>query len=87
MPAVQRSGDSNTAGGSIKGGIPNVLVNGVPIAVEGLSVSAHPFKHFSQSTGGGSGTVRVQGRRVIRAGDKDTCGHSRQGGSANVRAG
>lgn len=87
MPAVQRKGDSNSAGGSIQSGVDSVRVNGISISVEGNSVSAHPFKHFGKTTSGGSGTVKAAGRRVIRTGDSDSCGHSRQGGSPNVKAG
>ena len=93
MPAVQRKGDPNGAGGVITSGVGSVLVNGRPIAVPGLGVSPHPCcgrprcsKHCSAKTGGGSRTVRVRGKPVILTGNKDTCGHSRSTGSPNVRA-
>jgi uncharacterized Zn-binding protein involved in type VI secretion len=41
MPAVQRQGDSNSAGGQATGGIASVRVNGRPIIVAGGSVSGH----------------------------------------------
>jgi uncharacterized Zn-binding protein involved in type VI secretion len=94
MPAVQRQGDPNSAGGVIMSGINSVLVNGRPIAVSGLRVSAHPCcgqrgcppVHCSAVTQG-RGTVFVNGRPVVATGDSDSCKHSRVGGSPNVRVG
>lgn len=92
MPAVQRQGDSNSAGGQATGGIASVRVNGKPIVVAGGGVSghapwgkAHP-PHAAAKVKGGSATVRAAGVPVIRTGDIDTCGHPRSGGSADVRA-
>jgi len=95
MPAVQRVGDANGAGGVITSGVGSVRVNGRPIAVIGKSVTAHPCcgakgcppVHCSATTSGGVGSVRAGGKPVIVAGDSDTCGHSRSGGSGDVRAG
>jgi uncharacterized Zn-binding protein involved in type VI secretion len=94
MPAVQRKGDANSAGGVITSGVGSVRVNGRPIAVNGLSVTAHPCcgqrgcpsSHCSAVTTGGKGSVRAGGRPVILTGMGDTCGHPRQGGSGNVRS-
>lgn len=92
MPSVQRKGDFNGAGGIVTGGDSSVLVNGRPVATPGLSVTPHPPcgpkapQHCVAVTTGGSGTVRVNGKRVLLTGNKDTCGHSRSGGSPNVRA-
>jgi uncharacterized Zn-binding protein involved in type VI secretion len=92
MPAAQRQGDANGAGGVNTGGVSSVRVNGRPIVIPGISVSPHPCcgrrgcaKHCSAKTTGGSATVRAGGKAVIRTGDSDTCGHARIGGSANVR--
>lgn len=94
MPAVQRQGDPNGAGGVITSGISSVLVNGRPIATIGMGVSPHPCCgqkycppiHCAASTSGGSSSVRASGRPISLTGNGDTCGHSRSGGSPNVRA-
>lgn len=93
MPAVQRKGDPNGAGGIITSGDNSVLVNGRPIATPNLSVTPHPPcgprapQHCVARTTGGSRSVRVNGKPVLMTGDKDTCSHSRSGGSPNVRVG
>jgi uncharacterized Zn-binding protein involved in type VI secretion len=93
MPAVQRQGDANAAGGVATSGVPTVRVNGRLIVVPGISVTPHPCCgqpgcaiHCSAVTVGGSGSVRAGGKPVIRtSADSDTCGHPRAGGSPNVR--
>lgn len=92
MPAVQRQGDANGAGGVATGGVSTVRVNNRPIIVNGNGVTPHPCcgkkrcaKHCSAKTASGSGNVRAGNRPVVRTGDSDTCGHSRAGGSPNVR--
>jgi uncharacterized Zn-binding protein involved in type VI secretion len=95
MPAVQRDGDANGAGGTVSGGVASVRVNGSPITVNGNPVSAHaPWKpakahppHAAASTTGGNSTVKAGGIPTIATGCSDTCGHSRAGGSPNVRVG
>ncbi len=95
MPAVQRVGDADDAGGVITSGTDSVRANGRPLAVVGRSVSAHPpcgrrrapRIHCHAATAGGSATVRAGGIPVVRTGDSDTCGHARAGGSDNVRVG
>ena len=94
MPAVQRQGDPNGAGGVNTSGVASVRVNGRPIVVPGISVSPHPCCgqpgcgiHCSAVTSGGSGSVRAGSKAVIRNGVADTCGHSRVAGSGDVRAG
>lgn len=95
MPAAQRQGDANSVGGVATSGIGSVRVNGRPIVVRGVGVTAHPCCgrkgcppiHCHASTAGGSGTVRAGGIAVIRTGDADTCGHPRAGGSGDVRVG
>lgn len=92
MPAAQRVGDANTAGGVVNGGIDSVRINGRPVAVVGNSVSAHPpcgkrrapRIHCHAVTAGGSGSVRAGGLAIVRTGDVDTCGHARSGGSGDV---
>ena len=91
MPAVQRQGDTNSAGGAATSGVASVRVNGKPVVVNGTSVSAHaPWgrphpPHAGPTTTGGSATVRAGGKPVVRTGNVDTCGHARVGGSPNVR--
>jgi len=93
MPAVQRDGDANGAGGVVSGGVASVRVNGNPVTVNGNPVSSHaPFgrphpPHQAATTTGGSGTVKAGGIGIITTGCTDTCGHSRAGGSTDVRAG
>lgn len=97
MPAVQRNGDSNSAGGVAQGGIGSVRVNGQPIMVPGQAVTPHPpygrkgsrtvHNNGGQVTAGGSGTVRASGQPVVLTGNADSCGHPRVGGSPNVRVG
>ena len=95
MPAVQRVGDRNSAGGVIQNGDDTVLVNGRAVAVRGSSVSAHPCcgqrgcppTHCSAKTQTQNSTVLVNGVPLILANDKDTCDHPRAGGSSNVTVG
>ena len=97
MPAVQRVGDANGAGGVAQGGVASVRVNGQPIIVDGNPVTAHaPWPqrrnnphppHAAATTTGGNGTVKAGGIPVVTTGCADTCGHARAGGSGDVRAG
>ena len=43
MPAVQRQGDANSAGGVASSGVASVRVNGRPVVVPGISVTPHPY--------------------------------------------
>lgn len=93
MPAAQRVGDANAAGGVAQGGIGSVRINGRAVVVVGNSVTPHPCCgarrcppiHCSATVSGGSGSVRAGGLAMIRTNDVDTCGHARTGGSSNVR--
>lgn len=91
MSAVQRQGDTNSAGGAATSGVASVRANGRPVVVPGVSVSGHaPWgkrhpPHAAASTTGGSGSVRAGGKPIVREGDVDTCGHARVGGSPDVR--
>ena len=92
MPAVQRVGDQNSAGGVIVNGDDSVLINGRTLDVQGASVSAHPCcgrkgcppTHCNARTQASASTVLVNGVPLILTGDVDTCGHARTGGSNNV---
>lgn len=89
---VQRKGDANGSGGIVTGGVSSVRINGRPAATPGSLVTPHvpcnPKKplHCIAVTTGGARTVRVEGKPLLLTGDKDTCSHSRSGGSSNVRA-
>ena len=88
MPAVQRVGDVDSGGGVITGGVDSVRVNGIAVSVDGSGVSAHARKNSHRPvTAGGVGTVRAGGSPINVAGNADTCGHARTGGSSDVSAG
>ena len=97
MPAVQRNGDLNDGKGVASGGVASVRVNNKLIMIPAQAVSAHaPYgnngaktvhNNGTQKTAGGVASVRAGGKSVVVTKDKDTCGHSRVGGSPNVFAG
>lgn len=96
MPGVQRDGDANTGGGVAQGGESSVRVNGSPVMIPDQSVTPHPpyprkgrneHNNGSQKTAGGVGSVRAGGNPIVVDGDADTCGHTRTGGSGDVRIG
>lgn len=97
MPAVQRNGDKNDGDGVATGGVASVRVNNQPIMIPAQPVSAHPpygkkrrttvHNDGTQKTAVGVASVRADGKPVVVAGNKDTCGHSRVGGSTDVFAG
>jgi uncharacterized Zn-binding protein involved in type VI secretion len=92
MPAAQRVGDADSAGGVVTGGVSSVRVNNRPIAVRGNPVTPHPCcgrrrcgAHCSARVSVASPNVRAGNIPVTRTGDSDSCGHARSGGSPNVR--
>lgn len=88
MPAMQRVGDSDSGGGVITSGVGSVRVNGIPVSVNGSSVSPHARRNSHRPvTSSGVASVRAGGTPVNVAGNPDTCGHARTGGSSNVSAG
>lgn len=88
MPAIQRTGDIDSGGGVITGGVASVRANNIPVSVNGTPVSAHAYRHRHRPvTAGGVSSVRAGGIPINVAGNCDTCGHTRTGGSSNVRAG
>jgi len=88
MPENQRVGDANDAGGRITSGVETVRVNNLPISVDGSPVSSHGKNvHAGPTTAGGVASVRARNIAVNVTGNKDTCGHTRVGGSPNVRTG
>ena len=89
-PAV-RQGDTNSAGGVVKGGSPSVLINGRNAITPGQSVTPHPCcglpfcaRHCVAVTGRGSSSVYVEGKPLVYVGSSDSCGHSRATGSPDV---
>ena len=92
MPAAQRNGDANNAGGVINS-IPqsNVYVNSKLLSIDGSKGTTHPTcaPHVAGawSTANGSSTVKCNGTPVNLTGDADTCGHTRSGGSSVVNIG
>lgn len=95
MPAAQRRGDPNTAGGVITS-IPQstVFINGRLASVDGSQGTSHdpcpkPPIHCAGnwSTAGGVATVMAGGIPINVDGNADTCGHSRTSGSGNVNIG
>jgi uncharacterized Zn-binding protein involved in type VI secretion len=95
MPAVQRVGDQDSAGGVIQNGDNTVLVNGRAVAIQGASVSSHPCcgqrgcppTHCNAKTQANNSTVLINGVPIVLSSDVDTCGHPRSGGSPNVFVG
>jgi len=92
MPGVVRLGDINAAGGAAVQAATTVFVNGRGVVFPGARVSPHPCcgapgcnSHCAAVTTGGSSNVMVEGKRVIRKGDVDTCGHARRTASENVQ--
>ncbi len=92
MPAAQRVGDPDNAGGTVIGGVASVRVNNRPIAVKGNSVTPHPpcgfpggSPHCSAQVSQASPNVNAGNIPVTRTGDADSCGHSRSAGSPDVR--
>jgi len=87
---VHREGDRNTAGGAARVGAPSVLVNGLPIVIDGTGVTPHmPFfpPHLSTVTSNGLTNVIAEYIPINVRGNMDQCGHPRADGSPNVVAG
>ena len=78
----------DTAGGVVLTGASTVRVNGLPVALDGASVSGHgKSPHSGPTVIKSSSTVRANGRGVVRQSlDISSCGHPCSG-SGNVRAG
>lgn len=91
MPKVHRVGDSNDGGGIISSSLQStVFANNLLVSVDGSPVTPHiPFEppHVGTITANGSSTVFINGIRVNRLGDADSCGHTRIDGSPDVYVG
>lgn len=75
-------GDSNTGGGRVNS-IPQstTFLNGRLVCVDGSRGTGHkkdpPHNPPSWRTDNGSAGIIVEGKRVNKQGDTDTCGHAR----------
>lgn len=86
MPGVTRKG-TDSAGGALAAGSPNVFVDGAAAVRIGDAVTGHgDGEHAGPVMAAGSGSVFVNGIPVCRAGDAATCGHPASG-SGDVFAG
>lgn len=93
--SVQRVGDANSGGGIAQGpGHTNVLINGRPALKPRTPFTPHvgcsprnpTHCRGSVAVSGNSASVRANGQPLVLTGAKDSCGHARSGGSANVKA-
>jgi len=86
---IHRLGDPNTAGADVTSTKQtNVTAGSRPVATDGDPVASHGTGiHSSPNTANGSGTVTIEGIRVNREGDPDTCGHPRAVGLPTVQVG
>ena len=70
MPAVHRVGDPRSSGGVTVGGASTVLVNGVPVALEGDSYTFGGGLLAASNTS----TIFAEGRRIVLQGSVATPG-------------
>lgn len=88
MPGVSLQGHADDGGGQVVSGTSStVKVNGKPVALAGAQNTPHDDLHEPSTLLGGSSTVCIEGRAVIRIGDQYACGHSVIEGSGDVRCG
>jgi hypothetical protein len=97
MPAVQRLDDLNNGGGKLTQTPQDfVTVDGKKVAVVGAEGTSHypcgqpggnAHCYPTWQTKGGSSSVRIANKPVIRTQDVDSCGHTRVGGSSTTRVG
>lgn len=87
MPGVARDAGTDSAGGPIIQGSPNVFTNGDPTVRIGDAVAGHGTgAHAGPTMAAGSGNVFTNNIATSRAGDPATCGHLATG-SGDVFAG
>ena len=94
MAAIARHDDTNDEGGAIVSGASTVKVNGQLVAQVGNTIkphapwdpTAHP-PHEAATITDGSSTVKADGEFVAFVGSGNSCGHSIQTGSEDVRVG
>lgn len=86
MPGATRK-TTDTAGGTVTSGSPDVLWNGQPAARHGDTVAAHGIgAHGSATLIAAAPNTLVNGLQAVKAGDAATCGHTTTG-SSNVLIG
>jgi uncharacterized Zn-binding protein involved in type VI secretion len=86
--AFVRVGDKNDAGGSVISGDNTLRINGIPVAIDGSPVTNHPNhkgQHAHARCVASVNSIKVNGKRLIVVGDKDSCGHTRVQGSENTK--
>ena len=89
MPKLSRVGDQNNAGGKIKTGAKTVFANGLAVGLHTSEITPHSpnvGKHTRAKTTGGSPTVFVEGKPVLRVGSGNSCGHKIAQGSPDVES-
>jgi uncharacterized Zn-binding protein involved in type VI secretion len=87
MPGVSRDAGTDSAGGPIIQGSPDVFTNGDPTVRVGDAVAGHaPGIHAAPVMAAGSGNVFTNNISTVRAGDPATCGDLATG-SGDVFAG
>lgn len=84
MQNAARVGDATAHGGAIVSGSGNVLINGQPAALLGVSIAPCAVGHGAAPVATGSGSVFINGVPVARLGDVTGCGAPLVSGSADV---
>lgn len=93
MTAIARDQDTNEEGGAIISSASTVKVNGKLVALIGDTITPHaPWgpphpPHEAATITDGSGTVKADGKFVAWVNSGNTCGHSIQVGSPDVKVG
>jgi uncharacterized Zn-binding protein involved in type VI secretion len=87
MRSIARDGDTVGPGGKIITKAKNVFIGGKKVAIEGSPVTPHDSDPTHRATMKASSSVRVNGRKVCRDGDKATCRHSVTSSQNSVQAG
>ena len=87
MPKAARK-SADKAGGPIKEGSSNVMIEGLAAARVGDAIQGHgDSPHSNPKIAKGSSKVRINGKPAARAGDPATCKHTISGGSSKVNIG
>ena len=87
MRPIAREGDIVGPGGKIITKAKNVFIGGKKVAIEGSPVTPHDSDPTHRATMKASSSVRVNGRKVCRDGDKATCSHAVKSSQSRVQAG
>ncbi|WP_322015182.1 PAAR domain-containing protein [Paraburkholderia sp. J12] len=87
MFPLSRVGDLIDHGGSIITGSPDVLIDGIPAALAGISSAVCPLHPSAQVLVSGSATVFINDVPAAMAGGKTSCGSVVTSGSPDVLIG